>query len=83
MNTTTVSAATASGTVALAAIVVLQWLLSLAHISLPADVATALATVLTAGVHYLVANHVLPGVKPASATTPAAPPATPPTTPAA
>lgn len=60
MNTTTVSAATASGTVALAAIVVVQWLLSLAHISLPADVATALATVLTAGVHYLVANHVLP-----------------------
>ncbi|MDD2794349.1 hypothetical protein [Acidocella sp.] len=59
-NTTTVSAATASGTVSLAAIVILQWVLSLKNISLPADVATALATVLAAGVHFLVARKVLP-----------------------
>ena len=55
-NTTTVAAATASGTVSLAAIVVLQWALSLAKIALPADVATAMATILAAGVHWLVAR---------------------------
>ena len=56
-NTTTVAAATASGTVSLAAIVVLAWALSLAKITLPADVATALATILAAGVHWLVARQ--------------------------
>ncbi|MDD2775528.1 MAG: hypothetical protein PHU06_06205 [Gallionella sp.] len=70
-NTTTVAAATASGTVSLALIVVLQWALSLAKISLPADVATALATVLAAGVHWFVARQTPP--KPGD-TAPAQPP---------
>jgi predicted ATP-dependent Lon-type protease len=60
-NTTTVSAATASGAVALAAVVVLQWLLGLRHITLPADVATAIAVLLTAGVHCLVSMRLIPG----------------------
>ena len=59
-NTTTVAAATASGTVSLALVVALQWALSLAKISLPADVATALATLVAAGVHWFVARQTPP-----------------------
>ena len=62
---TTLSTATASGAVSLAAIVVLEWILGFWHVSMPADVATAAATLLTAGVHYLVAAHMLPAAEPA------------------
>lgn len=61
--TTTVAAGAASGSGALAAIVILQWALSLRGISLPADVATALGTLLTVGIHYLVALKILPQTK--------------------
>lgn len=53
-NTTTVAAATASGTVSLSLVVLVQWLLSLYKINLPADVATALATVVATGIHWFV-----------------------------
>lgn len=56
-NNTTLSAAAASGTVSLALVVVLQWFLSLYKISLPADVATALATVVAALVHWFVVQQ--------------------------
>lgn len=51
---TTLSTAAASGTVALAFIIVLQWLLSMDGIQIPADVATALSTLLTVPVHWFV-----------------------------
>ena len=60
MNTTTVSQGAAAGSVALSAVVLIQWMLSLARVSMPADVATAVAVLLTAGVHYLIANHKAP-----------------------
>ncbi|HQT89093.1 MAG TPA: hypothetical protein PK677_11150 [Acidiphilium sp.] len=69
-NTTTVAAATASGTVSLSLVVLVQWLLALRHISLPADVATAMATIVAAGIHWLVARQAPP--KPGD-TTPAQP----------
>lgn len=53
MNTTpSLSTAAASGSVSLAFVVVLQWLLSLIHIDLPGDVQTALSTILTAVIHW-------------------------------
>ena len=58
MNTS-LSTAAASGTVSLAAIVLLNWVLSFCHITMPADVATAAATLVTAGVHYLIALKAL------------------------
>lgn len=56
MNTsnTTLSTAAASGTVGLAFVIVLQWLLSMRGIQIPADVATALSTLLAVPVHWLV-----------------------------
>lgn len=57
MNTTpSLSTAAASGSVSLAVVVVLQWLLSLIRIDLPADVQTALSTILTAVIHWLMTN---------------------------
>jgi hypothetical protein len=61
-SNTTLSTAAASGTASLALIVILQWALSLRGINLPADVATALSTLLAAAVHYLIAIKVLPGL---------------------
>ena len=58
--TTSLSTAAASGTVSLAAIVLLNWMLSFYHIAMPADVATAAATLVTAAVHYLIALKALP-----------------------
>jgi hypothetical protein len=85
MNNTTISTATAAGTVSLSVVVLLQWLLAHFGISMPADVATAAGTLLTTGVHYLLAVHILPSpgatVKPI--TPPAPVPQAAPTTPAA
>ncbi len=69
MNTTTVSQGAAAGGVALSAVVLIQWLLSLAHVSMPTDVGTAVAVLLSAGVHYVIANH-KPAPKDAAASTP-------------
>lgn len=52
----TLSTAAASGTVSLAFVVLVQWVLSLRGISMPADVASALSTLLAAGVHWFVAR---------------------------
>lgn len=53
----TLSTAAASGTVALSLVVLLQWLLALRGIQMPADVATATGTLLSAGVHWAVARE--------------------------
>lgn len=68
MKTTTVATATASGTVALSLVVLVQWVLSLYKISLPADVATALATIVAAGVHWFVVKKGF-GLLPVQSTT--------------
>jgi len=53
MNSTpSLSTAAASSSVAMSIAVILEWLLSFANISMTPDVQTALATVLTAAVHY-------------------------------
>jgi hypothetical protein len=54
------STAAASGTVSMAAVVFSVWLLSLVHITVPADAAAALSTLVTAGVHYLIAARIIP-----------------------
>jgi hypothetical protein len=53
--TTTVAAGSASAGGSFAIIVILTYALGLYHITLPADVATAIGTLITIGVHYLVA----------------------------
>jgi hypothetical protein len=53
----TLSTAAASGSVSLGAVVILQWLLGSHGIQIPADVATAMGTLLSAGVHCLVARE--------------------------
>ncbi len=60
----TLSTAAASGTVSLAFVVVLQWLLMNWNISMPADVASALSTLLAAGVHWFVARQKTPSSNP-------------------
>ncbi len=55
--TPTLSTAAASGTVSLAFVVLVQWALSLWGVSMPADVASALNTLLAAGVHWFVARQ--------------------------
>jgi hypothetical protein len=78
MNTS-LSTAAASGTVSLAAIVLLNWALSFVHVVMPADVATAAATLVTAGVHYLIAVKAIPAppaatrIEPVVSPTPATP----------
>jgi len=53
MNSTpSLSTAAASSSVSLALVVIIQWLLEYAHIDMPADVQTAVATVLTSAIHY-------------------------------
>jgi hypothetical protein len=53
MNMTpTLSTAAASTSVGLASVVVFVWFLSFFHVSVPADVATALGTIATNGVHW-------------------------------
>lgn len=54
------STAAASGGAALAFVVVMQWLLAKVGISIPADVAGAIATLMTTGFHYLALNHFIP-----------------------
>lgn len=54
------SNAATSGGVAGAAVVVLSWLLSFAHITVPADVDTALGILLTAGIGYFLHVRSLP-----------------------
>jgi hypothetical protein len=54
---TSLSTAAASGTVSLAIVVVLQWLLALQGLQIPADVATALGTLITAIVHWIVTKE--------------------------
>lgn len=56
MATATLSTAAASGATSLAFVVLLQWLLSLRGIGMPADVATAVSTLLAAAVHWCVAR---------------------------
>ncbi len=60
----TLSTAAASGTVSLAIVVVMQWLLTNWKISIPADVASALNTLIAAGVHWLVARQKNPSPTP-------------------
>ena len=74
MNTS-LSTATAASTVSLLAVVQLQWIVTSFHVSMPADVATAAATLLTAGMHYLPPVHALPS--PGAAKVVPAVPATP------
>jgi len=50
--TPSLSTAAASSSVSMSISVILEWLLSFVHISMTPDVQTALATVLTAGIHY-------------------------------
>ena len=56
----TQSTATASGGVALSVVVFVQWILSLYHVDLPADAATALGVIIGAGVHFLVVKNIVP-----------------------
>jgi hypothetical protein len=72
MNTS-LSTAAASGTVSLAAIVLLNWALSFVHVAMPADVATAAATLVTAGVHYLIAVKAIPAPPKVAPVAPTAP----------
>jgi len=51
-STPSLSTAAASGSVALACVVVLVWLLSLAHVAVPDDVSVALGTILTNSIHW-------------------------------
>lgn len=53
-NTTTQGAAGASAGAALAISTLIIWGLSLAHIIVPSDVATAMVTLLTVGTHFIV-----------------------------
>lgn len=62
MNNTTVSTAAASVGAAGAFVVVAQWLLSLVHVQLPADVGAAVVVVLGWLIHTLTVYHVLPKV---------------------
>ena len=50
--TPSLSTAAASSSVSMSISVILEWLLSFVHISMTPDVQTALATVLTAAIHY-------------------------------
>lgn len=80
MNTTTpitLSTAAASSSVSLSFIVLIQWLLSSYNIQMPADVAAASATLLTAAVHYLLAIKLIPTGSAAPVVTPVAPVVTP------
>jgi hypothetical protein len=52
----TLSTAAASGSASMAALVILQWGLAMRGIQIPADVAVALHTLLTAVLHPLVAT---------------------------
>ena len=53
MNSTpSLSTAAAASSVSMSIAVILEWLLSFAHISMTPDVQTAFATVLTAAIHY-------------------------------
>jgi len=57
MNTSpSLSTAAASSSVSLALVVILEWLLGYVHIVMPADVQTAVATVLTSAIHYAMIN---------------------------
>lgn len=53
----TLSTAAASGSVSLAVVVFLQWLLALRGVQMPADVATALGTLMSAGFHWIIARE--------------------------
>lgn len=53
MNTTNLSTAAGAGGAALAAVVVLVWILSFAHITVPDQVVSALTVLLTFGAHWL------------------------------
>ena len=63
-NTPTLSTSAASGGVAGAVIVLIQWGLTFAHITLPADVAAALLVVIAPGLHWLAMKMSNQGVKP-------------------
>jgi len=65
MNLTpSLSTAAAATSVSLAIVVVLQWLLALAHIDLPADVQTALGTILTNLIHWIMIKEHIPDIPP-------------------
>lgn len=55
MNTT-VSAGGASSGAAVAIVVILSWILSLCHVTLPAEVGTALTGLIGFGLHWLAAR---------------------------
>ena len=69
MNSTpSLSTAAAASSVSMSIAVILEWLLSFAHISMTPDVQTAFATVLTAVIHYYLTmpNCLIPPSKTAS-----------------
>lgn len=74
MKNTSVSSAAASGGVTGAAVVLVTWLLSLAHIEVPAEVAASLMVILAPALHLAVVRlGVEPPEKPAAPATQPAP----------
>lgn len=71
-NTTTQGAAAGSAGFALALSTILIWALSLKGVTVPADVATAFATVIMIGTHFLV-THFTDKDAPVNVSIPAAP----------
>jgi hypothetical protein len=66
-SSTTQSTATAANAVALAIVVIVQWILSLRGVLLPADVATAISVVLAAGAHAMISARRVAGLNAAPA----------------
>lgn len=56
----TLSTAAASGSVAFAIVVLIQWILTFWHIALPTDAASAILTILAAIIHWLAVIHIFP-----------------------
>jgi peptidoglycan biosynthesis protein MviN/MurJ (putative lipid II flippase) len=76
-NTPTVYTAAASSSVSLSIVVILEWLLSYAHVTIPPDVEAALGFLIGNGVHWFLTKgkpvKTIPIVTPITEPTPAVP----------
>jgi len=69
-NTPTMYTAAAASSVALSVVVILEWLLSLIHVSLPPDVESAMGFLIGHGVHWFITKDRPSPLEPVSKYTP-------------